>query len=452
MATYSTRPDHQSDIPFEFENTRNYDDRSKRQPLAFSQDEFDEDDQEPSEPRRRDSTITASEQAIFTRIFNNLVRSSTESMPAGEEDEYDFPGGEEEEESTEDLSSIFGAAVEAARTKANRKEKREAFHSLGEMRKFWVTRYPEPLREAADKASGIVAKRELRIRRKLSEVRQQPMPGHQNTLFERKVQKERQAQLRKVETLLRSAETDFQLWDVLEKEVFSTIKKIEAEAPPRITRQTPHKRKPGRPKKGVEPDSPVIIDMPITTTDAEKKTKDKIPALSIVGPNYPSHCLLALRLLHDNFPTSPLALCLLPAIKRLGPTSYVLGASTALYNELISIQWLVYNDMRAMADLLTEMDEQDVNFSEETVKLLKLPAWDRSAAKSGTAGRSLGVLWEMEEMEAAFARLTALRRVVFARVDKQRREKAMDALRRTDEDLEDTLVPAAAASAQILDR
>ncbi len=261
-------------------------------------------------------------------------------------------------------------------------------------------------------------------------------------VYERAIRQERQVQLRKVEGLLRSAKTDFQLWNVLEEEVFSTMKKLEATFSGESKPKTPqaarrgraakealptikdHETEPGAelaPEKSQTPE-PKQPNKASIDADAEPMPeKGVLRVLEIVGPNYPSHCLLALRLLHDRFPTSPLALNILPAIKRAGPTSFVLGATTALYNELLSLHWLVYDNMRAMADLLTEMDEHDVEFSQETVDILKMPAWDRDAVKAGEKGRSLAAVWEMEEMEAAFARLQALRRVVQSRLDQEQR-------------------------------
>jgi len=415
LATSTTKPPSRHDIPFEFEHSEEIRERKRPPARSLFPDELEEDSQEQVESRHRDSTITASEQAVFTRLFDNLVKSLPDT---GEKDEGFLEDGEREG-STEDLSSILGAAVKSAKNKANRKEKRQTFQSLEDHERFFLTRYPEPLREAAARTSGILAhraQRDIRIRKQLSAVRQPPRPVSEMNVYERVIRQERQAQLRKVEGLLRSAETDFQLWNVLETEVFSTIKKLETASPQEIKPKTPQAPKRGRPKK-------VWID-----ADAESTPeKEVLPALEVVGPNYPSHCLLALRLLHDKFPTSPLALNILPAIKRVGPTSYVLGATTALYNELLSIQWLVYNDMRAMADLLTEMDKQDVEFSQETVDILELPAWERVAVKAGKKGRSLAALWEMEEMEAAFARLQALRWVVDSKLDQERRRES-DAL------------------------
>src|SRR5204862_129062 len=82
-----------------------------------------------------------------------------------------------------------------------------------------------------------------------------------------------------------------------------------------------------------------------------------IPALPIVSAMYPDMLLRTLCILHKHFPMSQLTSQLLPAIKAHGRTSFVLGASTALYNELISFRWRIYSDIPYVLSLLEEMEE-----------------------------------------------------------------------------------------------
>lgn len=415
FATSSTQRVSRDYIPFG--DTKAYDDRRRRHPPTFFADEPDQDSEDLAQPRqRRESTITSSEQAVFSRIFDDLVTASEDPLFDSEDDDYIVPEGKGGAEPSEDINSIFHAAVTASKKKAERKGKRDAYQSLEEHRKFFISRYPAPLREAAEKASGTLARQETRVGTALSSVRQQLRSGEPGDVFQRMIRRERRRELLRVEGLLKGAETDFQLWDVLEKEVFPMIKRIDEGAAPDKNQQKPKR---GWRKKTGKDEQIVVASVPADAeeTDAEMPAKrDEVPALAIVGPNYPSHCLLALRLLYDQFPTSPLALCLLPAIKRLGPTSYVLGASTALYNEVLTIQWVLHRDLRAMANLLTEMQEQGVDFDERTESLLEQPGWEREAARSGVRGASLRALWEMEEMKGNFARLQAMRRIVNRRL------------------------------------
>ena len=87
-----------------------------------------------------------------------------------------------------------------------------------------------------------------------------------------------------------------------------------------------------------------------------------VPPLYIISRLYPAALLLAFRLLRIKFPTSPLTLALLPQIRSLGPTSYVLGASTEFYNALIELRWDVYSDLQGIDGLLVEMERSGVAF------------------------------------------------------------------------------------------
>jgi hypothetical protein len=54
---------------------------------------------------------------------------------------------------------------------------------------------------------------------------------------------------------------------------------------------------------------------------------------------------------------------LLPQIRSLGPTSYVLGASTEFYNALIELRWDIYSDLKGIDGLLLEMERSGVEFN-----------------------------------------------------------------------------------------
>ena len=94
-------------------------------------------------------------------------------------------------------------------------------------------------------------------------------------------------------------------------------------------------------------------------------------SLYVHGPLYPAYLLLALRRLDTAFNTSsPLALNILPRIKELGLESYVLGASTPFYNELLDIYWSRYGDLSGMLDLLEEMRYCGLYFDNKTSSIL----------------------------------------------------------------------------------
>lgn len=81
-----------------------------------------------------------------------------------------------------------------------------------------------------------------------------------------------------------------------------------------------------------------------------------IPAESVVTALYPKLLLAAFRLLNLHFPQSPLIGQFRTTIKSHGRESAVLGASTALYNEMIYYYWRGCQDLRGVISLLQEME------------------------------------------------------------------------------------------------
>jgi Mtf2 family len=143
------------------------------------------------------------------------------------------------------------------------------------------------------------------------------------------------------------------------------------------------------------------LDAPIASiksSPAESPLPDLppyVPPLYIISRLYPAALLLAFRLLRTQFPTSPLALALLPQIRSLGPTSYVLGASTEFYNALIELRWDVYSDLQGIDRLLMEMERSGVEFDlgiwDILVKIGGERFTDLHDADGGTRG---SVFWE----------------------------------------------------------
>lgn len=95
----------------------------------------------------------------------------------------------------------------------------------------------------------------------------------------------------------------------------------------------------------------------------------------------------------------------LPAMKRLGPVSYVLGASTELFNELILLRWTLYADLAGMTDLLDEMRNQGVEINDTTIHHFSVVARIREEAKKHerlqSATNSVHVWWRMMAVEKA---------------------------------------------------
>lgn len=264
------------------------------------------------------STLTASEKAIFEKIFKDIAHAETEE--ASFEDEW---GDEFGGEAIENIDRMFENAIE-------RQSSLEENHA--------------PALSTAHQSPEAM--------------RLDPLQKSHEEAFTQK---------------LESAKTDIEVWTLLETDVFWFIGELEKrnkdtkprKAAPSVQKGKAPKRKR---KKGTD-----------TTSTAVLESED---ILSIMQNNYGDYCLSALRLLRREFPSSPYVLHLLPTIKRFGPISYVLGASTALYNEILFVKWTQYGDLGGIADLVKEMIDKGVEVNEVSINLLEAVAKERQRALS----------------------------------------------------------------------
>ncbi|KAK8242524.1 hypothetical protein IWZ00DRAFT_379585 [Phyllosticta capitalensis] len=143
------------------------------------------------------------------------------------------------------------------------------------------------------------------------------------------------------------AKSDIELWNILEREVFSIIRRLDLDEPGMLES---------------------AMDQPKSTSG--DKNMD-FSELEIIGPNYPTFLLHFMRQLRVDFPTSTLAMSVLPAVKSLGRESFALGVSTELYNELIAITWLTFADFESIDEILTEMKEGGIRFDQATYDMIR---------------------------------------------------------------------------------
>lgn len=278
--------------------------------------------------------------------------------------------------------------------------------------------------------------------------------------YERLIERARKKDMEQVTRLLEAASSDVELWAVLEKEVFARMEEltallrreekakkatkaaagktgglpssktplanvvegIDTSAPPSpadATEDVKPKRPVGRPRKKptLEALTPTDPELPSPPTPKSPTTPSPaaplIPSppqphpLSILQTNYAAHLLLALRRLRCNHPISPYILSLLPTLKRLGPISYVLGASLPLYNELLYIRWVHHRDLHGCADLVAEMLEQGLGTDGLTHAVFQDASKERKKARSLRKKGVDGVLsawWGLQGVVSGWAR------------------------------------------------
>ncbi|KXT01717.1 hypothetical protein AC578_2800 [Pseudocercospora eumusae] len=166
-------------------------------------------------------------------------------------------------------------------------------------------------------------------------------------------------QSRQIKKRMDEAQTDVELFQILESEVFSRVRGIGADGP-------------------IDP--------------------AKYAALPALLQHYVS-------LIEKYFPGSPLGLVLLPELRKLGPSAFALGASTGLYNQHMRMLWQKYTDVDGIVGILAEMDKAVFSFNNDTLELLDQMFVHAGAARRGELGSGRRALWSTDRKERALEKL-----------------------------------------------
>lgn len=336
---------------------------------------------DPSQDRQ--TTITPTERAAFETIFENIrtKMKNTQRYDAFEEAPSDLASTRRAKAR---LEGILGDAM-IANTPRTRDEKQVV-----------VNRYPPSLRALAAKAVGL----------NFDESHYEgPTKGEEDALDNDQLEVLRRPVREGVEAKMRATKTDFELWAVMEEEVFPLIPKLGLEETEK--KETTSKKRVKKHKTANSPKTlkmaPGKLDLPpeeerISQFDPIIHKGQVVSPLAFYGPLYPSYLLLGLRLLDRSFAKpSPLTLSILPKIKSLGLISHVLGASTQLYNELLIIYWYRYDDFRGAIDLLSEIEQSGLNFNRETLDIVEDIRNMQIRILRGDRGETLKALWSLPE-------------------------------------------------------
>lgn len=327
-----------------------------------------------------DSTITAGERRAFQKIFSDIFEGS-QRLSLKKEDWFDDDLGEDilprnKAKAKSKLDNILTNAI------------RRDLSSNPEGIVAAVERYPPALQAAAAKAIGLANNEE-------DDEGAAPIEGNQ--LDEEQLEALREPECTRIEGLMRNAKSDFELWDVMEKEVFSLVAKLGLANTP--TSQAGPKGSKSKKTRGKNT-SPEAISEKIEQAELNQlvEADNGVSPLKLYGPLYPSFLLLGLRLLDRGFARpSALTLALLPKIKSFGFSSHVLGASTQFYNELLRIYHYRQNDFRGMLDLLAEMENLALDLNVETLRVVLEVMRTQKSIYLGNKGFALKALWEMPE-------------------------------------------------------
>lgn len=160
-----------------------------------------------------------------------------------------------------------------------------------------------------------------------------------------------------------SMSPDRALWQVLEAEVFPLVQLL---SPAEYTQSSISDA--NLYDLGLED---ALATNSIKIPPSLERADPRTPVLPLMTILYPAATLLAMRLYAAYGPASPYAMALLPQIRALGPTSYILAGSTYLYKVLIQLKWEVYTDVSGIVKLVNTMLKDGVELDETTIDVLQ---------------------------------------------------------------------------------
>lgn len=219
--------------------------------------------------------------------------------------------------------------------------------------------------------------------------------GTYNDRLTRTVENEAQRRQERlaIKARMDACQNDFELWEVIEKQVFPLVDRLGLTEAPANSSFKP-KRLKSKKKKAQAQEEPEIPPEEVKQTPAAPLD------MEIYGPIYPQLLLEGLNLLDNKFARpSPYAMHLLPRIKQLGLVSYVLGVSTSFYNRLMLLLWNRYGDAMGVLNLLEEMKHAGLYFDENSRSVVSLIHTAYKQAEEGEKGFFVNRLMAMPEFE-----------------------------------------------------
>ncbi|KAF2963707.1 hypothetical protein GQX73_g9862 [Xylaria multiplex] len=406
--------------------------RPKETKIPFDYEVGPPDENTPANEVANRGTITLSERQIFERIFADIEARGLKPTTKGD-------GAPVSDQPSNRSARLImrQAARDAGQARPATVTSPALLSGAARDRAKALLRFPEPLRGAASKVLDAIKHQALTANDSDASTANADndltddgwkTPSH---TFPRALELDakRYPERTRIEGLITSAASDFELWDVLEKEVFtmparlgivkSPVELDNVKSSPNTSRRGRKAMEPAEDNEPAEEDNEPVekdsngVEPTLATSEGESTTTkpDNVSSpgnsqklsLYIHGPLYPAYLLLALRRLDTAFSApSPLTLSILPRIKELGLESYVLGVSTLFFNELLAIYWARRGDLSGMLDLLEEMRHCGLYFDGQTAKILNQVDEALSGLASGKMRSGLGrALMLMPEYESS---------------------------------------------------
>ncbi|KAI4285808.1 MAG: hypothetical protein L6R38_000361 [Xanthoria sp. 2 TBL-2021] len=353
----------------------------------------------------RNSTITASEKAVFERIFKEI--SDDASKKAVEEDDPLENNIDDDEALNSDVYSELNEIFDKAIAKTDRAVQQSPRAGADKKHPDQISRN---FMTALDAFGGASSKA-----RRISIAR-----GSED---ERQIQASVVEHSRKVMKKITEAKTDTEIWNVLETDVFILIKQQDSQKKDLEEQNKPKKRKRGGSISKADQEAAAAKEKKQSLRVRERSFQ-QAEIEAILSSNYGDYCLAAMRNLRRAYPASPYSMNLLPTVKRLGSISHVLAASVDLYNEVLFLLWSQYSDLNGMADLITEMGNQGIESNEITLRILRMVQWARSRAFK--EDKPMKLWWSLGPVDAGWTRVRRNAGKVYFEILQAKARRAME--------------------------
>ena len=360
----------------------------------------------PTESKK--STLTNFERSVFERLASDSNRTQSNRLSDNASGSINDP--------YDDLSRIFDVAIR----EQERQQQRQALSLVKKRAQYART----PYEKALDWLDGPETPRwvsdgldEFRNETPDSSLEAQAASAddHQDAANRNDLEIACAEHRARIGDMLERARSDVEIWEVLERRLFSVAKELndqmeEESDPPKPKRQKSKIRVKARERANVE-DTAISIGVDTDTEHGHLQAPGGLQPvvtdqlLLLLQANYAYLCALALRLLRQRHAKSSYNLRILPQIKSLGQMSYVLGISTDLYNEILYVRWTYHSDLHGIADLLLEMINQGLSADRLTFALLGSIDRTRKKDMDGQRGRVLRAWWQLRGIDEAWIRV-----------------------------------------------
>ncbi|PSN64235.1 hypothetical protein BS50DRAFT_575677 [Corynespora cassiicola Philippines] len=336
------------------------------------------------------TTITGSERAAFEKLYkkfsaeekprdSNSVREEVDQVA----DEYYEEEDDDKDSESVSLDSVFDAVFTGQQTFK-----------------------PRSLRPARGKAENLATLAEEILKPEIKAAR-----AESQRLSKKRMEKSQLKETTRIQGLFEQAETDRELWQVVERQVFEQVRRMDLDG---LATWDKKSKIPVAKRKRAVPGA--TQRFPTSPTDPPWDLARAREQQRLVFGTFPLHLKAAANVLRENFPASPLPFSILSTLKSLGRSSYALGATRGLYKSLIHTAWTQHASYEYIDELLHDMDNGGIECDQGLLELLdRIISQHHRATKNGL-GTSMRMVVSLEQNQEGVRKLEAWRETIAQRL------------------------------------